>query len=127
MMAWLTLLLWRESSLAASVKRAFALLLKQILYFDRYVKILAPNMNVFADDRIALPVSDTAACVHDLRALLNADAVLEHAPSFMATGVALFAQFLATQRPNQITALGFVFVDVLVDALVADLQGVLKQ
>ena len=109
MMAWLTLLLWRESSLAASVKR------------DQYA--LVP----FADDRIALPVSDTAACVHDLRALLNADAVLEHAPSFMATGVALFAQFLATQRPNQITALGFVFVDVLVDALVADLQGVLKQ
>lgn len=32
--------------------RAFALLLKQILYFDRYVKILAPDMNVFADDRI---------------------------------------------------------------------------
>ena len=32
--------------------RAFALLLKQILYFDRYVKILAPDMNMFADDRI---------------------------------------------------------------------------
>lgn len=32
--------------------RAFALLLKQILYFDRYVKILAPDMNVFADERI---------------------------------------------------------------------------
>jgi predicted unusual protein kinase regulating ubiquinone biosynthesis (AarF/ABC1/UbiB family) len=32
--------------------RAFALLLKQILYFDRYVKILAPDLNVFADDRI---------------------------------------------------------------------------
>lgn len=34
--------------------RAFALLLKQILYFDRYVKILAPDLNVFADDRIDL-------------------------------------------------------------------------
>jgi predicted unusual protein kinase regulating ubiquinone biosynthesis (AarF/ABC1/UbiB family) len=34
--------------------RAFALLLKQILYFDRYVKILAPDLNVFADDRIEL-------------------------------------------------------------------------
>jgi aarF domain-containing kinase len=33
--------------------RAFALLLKQILYFDRYIKILAPDMNMFADDRIA--------------------------------------------------------------------------
>lgn len=36
--------------------RAFALLLKQILYFDRYVKILAPDMNVFADDRIAFVI-----------------------------------------------------------------------
>lgn len=34
--------------------RAFALLLKQILYFDRYVKILAPDLNVFSDDRIEL-------------------------------------------------------------------------
>lgn len=34
--------------------RAFALLLKQILYFDRYVKILAPDMNLFADDRLEL-------------------------------------------------------------------------
>lgn len=34
--------------------RAFALLLKQILYFDRYVKILAPDLNLFADDRIEL-------------------------------------------------------------------------
>lgn len=34
--------------------RAFALLLKQILYFDRYVKILAPDLNVFSDDRIDL-------------------------------------------------------------------------
>jgi aarF domain-containing kinase len=32
--------------------RAFALLLKQILYFDRYVKILAPDMNVFMDNRL---------------------------------------------------------------------------
>jgi len=32
--------------------RAFALLLKQILYFDRYIKILAPDMNLFADERL---------------------------------------------------------------------------
>ncbi|MDP1541394.1 MAG: AarF/UbiB family protein [Moraxellaceae bacterium] len=32
--------------------RAFALLLKQILYFDRYIRILAPEMNLFDDDRI---------------------------------------------------------------------------
>lgn len=32
--------------------RAFALLLKQILYFDRYIRILAPDMNLFDDSRI---------------------------------------------------------------------------
>lgn len=40
--------------------RAFALLLKQILYFDRYVKILAPDMNVFADERIEFLAEDKA-------------------------------------------------------------------
>jgi len=34
--------------------RAFALLLKQMLYFDRYIRILAPDMNLFDDERIEL-------------------------------------------------------------------------
>ncbi len=34
--------------------REFALLLKQFLYFDRYVQILAPDLNVYADKRIAM-------------------------------------------------------------------------
>lgn len=32
--------------------REFALLLKQFLYFDRYVQVLAPEMDVFNDERI---------------------------------------------------------------------------
>lgn len=32
--------------------REFALLIKQFLYFDRYIKILAPKMNMFQDARI---------------------------------------------------------------------------
>jgi len=32
--------------------REFALLLKQFLYFDRYVHILAPDMDVFMDERL---------------------------------------------------------------------------
>jgi len=32
--------------------REFALLLKQFLYFDRYVHILAPEMDMFMDDRL---------------------------------------------------------------------------
>ena len=32
--------------------REFALLIKQFLYFDRYTRILAPDLEVFADDRL---------------------------------------------------------------------------
>lgn len=34
--------------------REFALLLKQFLYFDRYVHILAPEMDIFMDDRLSM-------------------------------------------------------------------------
>jgi len=33
--------------------REFGLLVKQSLYFDRYLKILAPGLNVMADDRVS--------------------------------------------------------------------------
>lgn len=35
--------------------RAFALLMKQMLYFDRYVHILAPDMDILRDQRINMP------------------------------------------------------------------------
>lgn len=34
--------------------RAFALLVKQFLYFDRYVQVLSPEMNLFDDERLDL-------------------------------------------------------------------------
>ncbi|MDX1497264.1 MAG: AarF/UbiB family protein [Salinisphaeraceae bacterium] len=34
--------------------REFALLLKQLLYFDRYIDVLAPGMNMFGDERLLL-------------------------------------------------------------------------
>lgn len=34
--------------------REFALLMKQLLYFDRYTRLLAPNLNMLKDDRIAI-------------------------------------------------------------------------
>lgn len=34
--------------------REFALLLKQLLYFDRYTRLLAPNMNMLRDQRITI-------------------------------------------------------------------------
>jgi aarF domain-containing kinase len=32
--------------------RDFVLILKQMIYFDRYAKLLAPKLNIFADPRI---------------------------------------------------------------------------
>jgi aarF domain-containing kinase len=34
--------------------REFILILKQMLYFDRYAKILAPSLNVFSDPRLIM-------------------------------------------------------------------------
>ncbi|KAL4576033.1 hypothetical protein LXL04_012121 [Taraxacum kok-saghyz] len=34
--------------------REFALLMKQLLYFDRYTRLLAPNMNMLQDQRISI-------------------------------------------------------------------------
>ncbi|XP_010922767.1 uncharacterized aarF domain-containing protein kinase At5g05200, chloroplastic [Elaeis guineensis] len=34
--------------------REFALLIKQLLYFDRYTRILAPNMNMLQDQRVTI-------------------------------------------------------------------------
>ena len=34
--------------------REFALLVKQFLYFDRYVHILAPEMDIFMDDGLVM-------------------------------------------------------------------------
>ncbi|KAJ0692758.1 hypothetical protein HanPI659440_Chr15g0589551 [Helianthus annuus] len=34
--------------------REFELLMKQLLYFDRYTRLLAPNMNMLQDQRITI-------------------------------------------------------------------------
>jgi aarF domain-containing kinase len=36
----------------AALPRDFVLILKQMIYFDRYAKLLAPKLNIFADPRI---------------------------------------------------------------------------
>ncbi len=38
--------------------REFALLMKQMLYFDRYIRILAPGMDLFQDARVQRMLSD---------------------------------------------------------------------
>ena len=34
--------------------REFGLLLKQLLYFDRYTQLLAPSLSVLQDDRVKI-------------------------------------------------------------------------
>ena len=41
--------------------REFGLLVKQALYFDRYIKILAPNVDVMSDPRVQLGGQDRGA------------------------------------------------------------------
>ena len=36
----------------AAMPRDFVLILKQMIYFDRYAKLLAPKLNIFSDPRI---------------------------------------------------------------------------
>ncbi|MBV1882928.1 MAG: AarF/ABC1/UbiB kinase family protein [Pseudomonadales bacterium] len=39
--------------------REFALLLKQILYFDRYVQLISPDQNIYSDDRLVMLADPT--------------------------------------------------------------------
>jgi aarF domain-containing kinase len=41
--------------------REFVLILKQVLYFDRYAKLLAPQLNVFADPRVFASLAQDVA------------------------------------------------------------------
>jgi aarF domain-containing kinase len=36
------------------LRREFGLLIKQLLYFDRYIKLLAPGLEVMKDTRVSL-------------------------------------------------------------------------
>jgi hypothetical protein len=40
--------------------RAFILITKQMLYFDRYAKVLAPRLNIFRDPRITTALATDA-------------------------------------------------------------------
>ena len=39
--------------------RDFALLTKQMLYFDRFMRTLAPDMDMFSDQRVQMLGQDT--------------------------------------------------------------------
>ncbi len=79
-----------------------------------------------ADDGVTLPVANAAALAHHAGALLDANAVLEHASSLLATGVAFAAYFLASQVLDPIATLGLVEIGSLVNAFVADGDGLLQ-
>ncbi|KAK4489345.1 hypothetical protein RD792_005152 [Penstemon davidsonii] len=44
--------------------REFALLMKQLLYFDRYTRLLAPNLNMLRDQRISIVSSQRSKNIY---------------------------------------------------------------
>ncbi|XP_073020213.1 uncharacterized aarF domain-containing protein kinase At5g05200, chloroplastic-like isoform X1 [Primulina eburnea] len=44
--------------------REFALLMKQLLYFDRYTRLLAPNMNMLRDQRITIVSNKKSSSIY---------------------------------------------------------------
>ena len=76
-----------------------------------------------ADDGISLPVANAAARLNDGWALLDAGAALEGAAPLLPAAIAFTPHLLAAQVLDQVASCTFVFVDVLVDAFVADAQS----
>jgi predicted unusual protein kinase regulating ubiquinone biosynthesis (AarF/ABC1/UbiB family) len=70
---------------AMRMPREFVLVVKQMLYFDRYAKLLAPGLNVFRDPRI---VSGLMADVMQARQRRTAHAA--ESPSNIRPELALF-------------------------------------
>ncbi len=51
--------------------REFVLVTKQMLYFDRYAKLLAPRLNIFSDPRLVAAVTEDVIRAHLLYAPVN--------------------------------------------------------
>ena len=83
---------------------------------QRYERTLMPS----ADDGVSLPVAQAAFFVHDSRALVDGNPVLELAPAILATGVAFPVRLLTAQVLMKVAAPGLVGVDEAVDPLRAD-------
>jgi hypothetical protein len=71
------------------------------------------------DDGVSLPIAEPRSLRHHLRALVNEHAV-GNLPAPRVTAVAFPPLFLAAQVPVERAAFGFVGIDVLINALVAD-------
>jgi len=57
--------------------REFGLLVKQSLYFDRYLKILAPNLDVMADDRVSGLGSESSPSLPSSINSPNSDGIID--------------------------------------------------
>lgn len=57
--------------------REFGLLVKQSLYFDRYLKILAPNLDVMADQRVSGLGSEASSLPPSSRPSRSSDGVID--------------------------------------------------
>ena len=50
--------------------REFVLVTKQMLYFDRYAKLLAPKLNIFSDPRLVAAIAAGCHCALALITLM---------------------------------------------------------
>uniref|UniRef100_A0A7S0PYT9 Protein kinase domain-containing protein n=1 Tax=Coccolithus braarudii TaxID=221442 RepID=A0A7S0PYT9_9EUKA len=53
--------------------REFALLVKQVLYFDRYTRLLAPDLDVLSDERLSINQPVAASSMRDVTPLVEAE------------------------------------------------------
>ncbi|MCC6747951.1 MAG: AarF/ABC1/UbiB kinase family protein [Deltaproteobacteria bacterium] len=68
----------------ARLPKEFILIIKQVLYFDRYARLLAPDLNIFSDPRVFLSLAEDvqrALALTASKAPPQATAVVEAAPT----------------------------------------------
>src|SRR4030042_1977605 len=76
---------------------------------------------ILANDGVTLPITNARLLVDNFRALINADAVLDHAPPLLPARITLAIRFLSAQVLAHIASIPFARIDVLVDGLMAEL------
>lgn len=62
--------------------REFGMLLKQLLYFDRYTQLLAPSLSVLNDDRVNISQSTPIDTT-----VINDDSIIVNQPAIVDTSV----------------------------------------
>src|SRR3989338_3267820 len=82
-----------------------------------------PAFVILADDGVSLPVTDARLPVDNFRALIDADAVLDHTSPLLPARITLAIGLLSAQMLAHVAPITSARIDVPVDGLMADLQS----